>query len=160
MIISVNDTSIKNPIALSKAISAGSPGTSIKLDVLRAGTEKTIRITLGQLPVSHQQPVAAREPETTGRGGAPDLGLTLAPADSIPGTGNHGVVVTEVNPNGRAAEQGFARGIVILDVSGKAIKAPAEIHEAINDARSHGKQTVLMRLRLGDTTRFVAVDIG
>jgi serine protease Do len=164
VIISVNDAAIKDPSALSKTISAGAPGTSVKLGVFRMGEEKTITITLGELPVHRREPVQSKEPskepETVGRGAPPDLGLTLAPADSIPGAGSDGVVVTEVDPNGGAAEQGFARGIVILEVSGKPVKAPAEIHEAISDARSHGKQTVLMRLRLGDTTRFVAVGIG
>lgn len=160
VIVSVNDAAIKDPSALSKTIGAGVPGTSVKLGVFRTGEETTITITLGELPVQRREPVPSKEPETVGRGGTPDIGLTLAPADSIPGAGSDGVVVTEVDPNGHAAEQGFARGIVILEVSGKPVKAPAEIHEAISDARSHGKQTVLMRLRLGDTTRFVAVEIG
>src|SRR5262249_44176615 len=160
VIVSVNGTTIKDASRLSKTISALGPGTSVKLGVLRAGAEKTMAITLGELPTPRHEPVASNEPETTGRGGTPDLGLTLAPADSIPGAGNAGVVVTEVDPNGRAAEQGFARGIVIVEVSGRPVNAPADVSDAISDARSHGKQTVLMRVRLGDTRRFVAVEIG
>ena len=55
---------------------------------------------------------------------------------------------------------GFEPGDVILQVSGKSVKTPDEIQNALSDARSQGKHTVLMRLRSGDTMRFVAIPTG
>ena len=45
----------------------------------------------------------------------------VAPASDVAGSGDKGVVVTGVDPDGPAAEQGFQTGDVILDVGGKAV---------------------------------------
>jgi serine protease Do len=81
--------------------------------------------------------------------------LSLAPAKS----GNEGVVVTAVDPNGSAGDR-FKSGDVILDVNGKLVSSPAEVRKAVSDAHAGGKRTVLMRVRSGQATRFVAVPIG
>ena len=88
------------------------------------------------------------------------LGLTLAPASRVQGAGDKGVVVTDVNPNGPAATKGLRAGDVILDVAGKAVGSPADVQKALADARASGKQSVLMRLKSGDSTRFVALPVG
>jgi len=95
-----------------------------------------------------------------GRGDAGDLGVKLAPARSIAGAGEQGVVVTDINPGGLWAEQGFERGDVILDVSGKSVKTPDEIESALSEARNAGKRTVLLRLKSGDSMHFVTVPTG
>ena len=91
---------------------------------------------------------------------APRLGLMLAPADKVAGAGSEGVVVTAVDPNGPAAEHGFKTGDVILNVAGKAVSTPAEIRKAMADARADAKRTVLMRVKSGEATKFVAVPIN
>jgi len=90
----------------------------------------------------------------------PRLGLTLAPAGGVAGAGNEGVVVTSVDPNGPAAEHGFKSGDVILEVAGKAVSDPTEIRKALADAREAGKRAVLMRVKSGEGTKFVAVPIS
>jgi len=136
------------------------------IGVLRQGEEKSIIAALGQLPESRPAAAAGRpqeEPdqETTGRGGSTDddLGLKLAPASSILGAGEPGVIVIGVDPTGLAADQGLELGDVILEVSGKSVATPGEIRSALGDARREGKQLAPLRLRSGDTTRFVAVPI-
>jgi len=85
----------------------------------------------------------------------PKLGLSLAPARN----GGEGVVVTQVDPNGTAGER-FQTGDVILDVNGKAVSSPADVREAVSDARSGGRKSVLMRVKSAQGMRFVAVPIG
>jgi serine protease Do len=70
------------------------------------------------------------------------------------------VVVTGVDPTGLAADQGVELGDVILEVGGKSVKSPDEIQGSVRDARRDGKQTVLLRLKSGETTRFVALPTG
>jgi hypothetical protein len=53
--------------------------------------------------------------------------LTLAPATRVAGAGSHGVVVTNLNPGGPAAEIGVRIGDIILDVSGKAVEYPLRV---------------------------------
>ena len=166
VIASINGAPVKDAAALSKTISRAAPGTPIKLGVLREGTEQSIAVALGELPLPAQAPTAWREhqgtdqPETTGRGDVSDLGLKLVPADSIAGAGKQGVVVAGIDSRGLWAERGFELGDIILEIGGKSVKTPAELEGALSEARSAGKRTVLLRLKSGDSMRFLTAPVG
>src|SRR5262249_60581746 len=49
---------------------------------------------------------------------------------------------------------------VILDVNGKAVSTPADVRRAVSEAQSDGKRSVLMRVKSGQGTHFVAVALG
>jgi serine protease Do len=136
-----------------------SPGSTVKLAVLRKGETKTLSMTLGELPQERQARVGAEDRESVGSS-APRLGLMFAPAGKVAGAGGEGVVVTAVDPDGRAADHGVKTGDVILDIGGKAVSTPAEVRKALADARADAKHTVLMRLKSGEATRFVAIPIA
>jgi serine protease Do len=70
------------------------------------------------------------------------------------------VVVTAVDPSGPAAERGFKTGDVILDVAGKTVSTPADVRKALIDARADAKRTVLMRVKSGEATKFVAIPLA
>ena len=90
----------------------------------------------------------------------PKLGLTVAPANSVAGAGKDGVVVTEVDPKSAAAERGFKEGDVILEVAGKSVASAGDVRDAINAARTDNKNSVLMRVKSGGSSRFVAVPLA
>ncbi|MBI4274857.1 MAG: PDZ domain-containing protein, partial [Rhizobiales bacterium] len=158
VIVSVNGSPVRDARDLAKRIGAMAPGTSVKIGVLRKGSEKTFSLTLGELP----KPREVRAPTDRSTRGAPlpKLGLSLAPASEVAGSGSAGVIVTAVEPDGVAAEHGFKTGDVILEVGGKVISAPGDVSKAIEDARASGKRTVLMRVKSGEATKFVAVPLG
>ena len=76
------------------------------------------------------------------------------------GSGPEGVVVTQVEPNGLAAEHGLKTGDVILDVGGKKVATAAEVRDAIGDAQKDGKRAVLIRLKSDNVMKFVAIPIA
>ncbi len=92
--------------------------------------------------------------------GTPRLGLTLAPANQVNGAGSDGVAVTAVDPNGLAAEHGVKTGDVILDIGGKTVSNAADVRQELANLNKEGKRTVLMRVKSGDATKFVAVPLG
>jgi len=145
VILAVNGKPIKGSADLVRKIGAFPPGTVVNLRVLRDGTQRTVSVALGNAP---------------GKAEVAELGLSLAPASSVAGTNGRGVVVTGVEPNSAAAEHGFQRGDVILEVGGKAVSTPAEVRKDINDYRASGKRRVLVRMRSGDQTRFVILPVG
>ena len=162
VIISVNDQPVKDARDLAKKIGALPPNTTVRLGIISKGTEKTVTLTLGELPREQRQ-TSHTEPEDRQSNGTtqlPRLGLSLAPANKVDGAGNDGVVITQVDPDGPAAAQGFRTGDVILDVGGKRVGSPDEVRKAIADARTGGKRTVLLRVKSGEGTRFVAVPLG
>jgi serine protease Do len=154
LIQSVNDQEVKDARDLAKKIASIKPGNAAKLGILRNGSQMTVSLMVAKMP---NEAVAQTESGKGNSEGAAPLGLTIAPADSVSGKGSQGVVVTNVNPDGPAAESGIRTGDVILDVSGKAVNTASEMRQALADARSAGKHTILMRVKSGDSTHFVAV---
>jgi serine protease Do len=161
VITSVNGAALKDARELARQIGGLPPGTSVKLSILHKGVEKSVTLTLGQLP--NEREARAETGTTSDPAGTdvPRLGLTLAPAGQVAGSGNEGVVVTNVDPNGVAADHGFKTGDVILDVGGKKVGNPGEVRDAIQNAQKDGKRTVLMRVKSGgEGTKFVALRLG
>src|SRR5690606_4523877 len=79
----------------------------------------------------------------------PRLGLSLEPA----GRGE-GMVVTEVDPSGPAAQRGIRQGDIVLDVAGRSVSSLRDVREALNAARADGRRSALIRLRSGEGQRF------
>jgi serine protease Do len=159
VITAVNGTPVKDARDLARTIGMMAPDSSVKLDLIRQGEQKTVSVTLAQMP-DQQQVASADTGQSQPERGVPHLGLQVAPAKDVSGAGNQGVVVTGVDPDGPAAEQGFQTGNVILDVGGKAVANAGEVRQALVEAQAQGKHDVLMRVKMGDATRFVAVPLG
>jgi serine protease Do len=155
VIESVNGEAVEDARNLARRIGSLSPGTSVRLGIVRNGREDTLTLTLGELPRERQARADVEEHQDQGSTDVPRLGLSLAPAKS----GGEGVVVTSVDPNGSAGDR-VKNGDVILDVNGKQVSSPADVRKAVSDAHAGGKRTVLMRVKSGQATRFVAVPIG
>jgi serine protease Do len=158
VITAVNGTSVKDSRSLAREISNMAPGSSAKLDIVRKGEQKTLDVTLAKMPNNPKQAKADEDENSTGN--APHLGLSVAPADEVAGAGSKGLVVTNVDPDGPAAEHGFKSGDVILDVGGKSVSTVPELRQALSQAKDEGKHQVLMRVKTADNTHFVAMPIG
>ncbi len=158
VITSVNGEGVKDPRELARTIGGLAPGDSVKLNVLHKGKDEAVNLTLGQLPATQE---ANAEPAHGSPGSdVPRLGLTVAPASSVAGAGKAGVVVTDIDPKSAAAERGVKQGDVILEVAGKSVANPGDVREAIKTAHADNKNSVLMRVRSGDGSHYVAIPLG
>ncbi len=162
VITAVNGETVKDARELARTIGALAPGDAVKLNVLSKGQDKVINLTLGQLPNTVEAKVDTDKDKGSATKGTdePRLGLTLSPANSVAGAGKDGVVVTEVAPKSAAAERGFKEGDVILEVAGKSVTNAGDVREAINAARADNKNSVLMRVKSGASSRFVALPLA
>ena len=162
VITTANGQSVKDAHELARIIGSFAPGSTVKLDMLRKGQSKVVSLTLGQLPNAQQ---AKADIEADGKGSTkgidvPHLGLTLAPAGKADNAGKEGVVITKVEPKSAAADRGLKKGDVILEVAGKNVTKPGDVGDALEAARTDKKSSVLMRLRSGDASRYVAVPLA
>jgi serine protease Do len=160
VITAVNGEAVKDNRDLSKKMIGLAPGMSIDLGIVHDGEEKAVSVTLGELPATQQTLAASRARAALPAAAPPatsDLGLKLAPAATMAGAENPGVIVIGIDPNGRAADLGVEAGDIILEVSGKPVRMPEDIRNALNDARGAGRHAALMRLKSGERTRFIAV---
>src|SRR5262245_37163097 len=129
------------------------PKSSVKMTVLRKGAEQTITLTLAEMPNSKEARANAGETENDADLGK--LGLSLAPAANVAGSGAEGVVVTSVDSNGIAADQGFSTGDVILEIGGKSVSTPSDVRDVVKNARTEGKRSVLFIHDAVATLRFM-----
>jgi serine protease Do len=134
------------------------PGSSVKLDILRKNEMRSLTLTLGRMPNERQ--AKADDGQAEQAASVPPLGLMLSPAGEVAGSGDKGVVVTDVDPNGPAADHGLQTGDVILDVGGKAVANVTDVRTALTEAQAQGKHDVLMRVKTGSGTRFVAMPLS
>jgi len=165
VITRVNDTPVKDARELARTIGGMSPGQTVKLVVVHKGQDKILNMTLGELPNAKQAKADSDQNDggnkaAKGNVKVPNLGLTLAPASSVAGAGKDGVVVTDVDPNSPSADRGFKEGDVILEIAGKLVATPNEVRDAITAARADNKNSVLVRVKSGDSSRFVALPVA
>jgi serine protease Do len=158
VITAVNGTAVKDSRALARTIATLAPGSSVKLDVFHKGEGKTLTLALGELPNERQ--AKADEGRDQPAAGTPRLGLGLAPAGEVQGAGQKGVVVTEVDPQGPAAERGIKTGDVILNVGGKAVANVGDVRSELAQAKSSGKRSVLLQVKSAEAMRFIAVPLA
>ena len=94
------------------------------------------------------------------------LGLSLAPltpelgrSANLPATAR-GVIITSVDANATAAEQGLQRGDLIISVNNQAVTSPAQVIAAVDAARKAGRSSVLLLVKRGNSPEaFVGVNI-
>jgi len=155
VVTSVNAAPLKDSRTLFRSVADAAPGSQMAFGILRDGKERTVQVTLGELPGSKprapEPPPAAQAP--------PDLGLTLAPATQVRGTGGRGVVVIDTKRRG-SGDHDIAPGDVILEVAGKPVNSAGDVRTAVTDARRGGRHTVMLHVQSGATSRFVTIPVG
>lgn len=154
-ILAVDGKEVEGPRELAAMIAEIDPGTKVKVTYWRDGAEHDAEVTLGTLP-GEQEMAAVDQPEAEVQPSAlDDFGLAVAPSED-----DTGVMVTDVDPNGQAAERGLQPGDVILSVGDDAVTSPADVEKMVENAKEGGMKAVLLRVKTGEQTRFVALSFA
>jgi serine protease Do len=158
-ILSVNGQDVEDAKDLARKIAAFPPKTVVDVTLWRDGKQETVKVDLGELPneqvASSQQSGGGSDEHTS----LDDYGLTLAPADAV-GAGDSGAVITDLDPSGKASERGLRQGDIILQAGGQTIEGPKDVSKAIAGAEKAGKKAILLRVKSGDSVRFLALPLG
>jgi serine protease Do len=154
-ILAIDGQTVKDSRDLALKISAMEPGKSVKVTYWRDGASHDVDMSLGTFPSDDQLASASSSKSQSAKPSdsvLKDFGLTLAPSDD-----NSGVVVSDVDPNGVAAEAGLQPGDVILSVGSSDVAKPADVETQIAAAKADGLKAVRLRVQSGDQTEFVAL---
>jgi serine protease Do len=168
VILSFDGQAIDNVRNLPRAVASTPIGKSVAVELLRKGKNKTLNVTVGQLPASDEVDDTSQDDDNADQGDAPDeeqlLGLSIAPLTDelrnqfgIGGT-VEGVIITNVEPNSPAAQKNVKPGDVIVEVTQEKVKQPSEVLARLEAVKKSGRRTIL--LLLSDSKgelRFVAV---
>jgi Do/DeqQ family serine protease len=154
VITAINDMTVTDSNALRNHVASLKPGTKATLKVVRDGRDQTLTATLDELP--SQTSDATPTDDAANRGGA---GLSVQPltpqlARSLGIDATDGLVVTDVDPSGPAADAGFRRGDVITEVDGKTVEHAASLRRELARA---GDRPALVLVQRGDASVFLAL---
>ncbi len=154
VITAVDGDAVSDPHDLARRIAALGPKKTAKLTIVRNGSPMTIDVTLGTMPADKTASAETHNSDSNSSGPSvfAKLGLTLHSRH-----GEDGVLVSDVDPDGAAAEKGLKDGDVILEVAGKSVSRPSEVADAIDAAKSDGKKSVLLRVKSGDGERYLTL---
>src|SRR5690348_17212644 len=180
VIVKVNGQDVTPDQTVSFLVANSRVGGRIPIEVIRnAGTPNakrgTVYVTLADRPTEEAlNKIAGGGDTTTDSGGGTTavaqqkaLGLSLAPltaelgrAANLPATAK-GVIITAVDPNSDAADQGLQRGDLIMSINNQSVTQPVQVITAIDGARKAGRTSVLLLIKRGNSPEgFVAVDIA
>jgi serine protease Do len=174
VIVKVNGQQVTPDQTVSYLIANSAVGSRIPLEIIRGGRHATVTVTVAQRPTEEAlAKLSGASPGTDGgTAAAPNapqraLGLSLAPltpdlarAASLPATAR-GVMITAVDPNANAAEQGLQRGDLIVSVNNQPVTTPAQVVAAVDAARKAGRSSVLLLVQRGATPAvFVGINIS
>jgi Do/DeqQ family serine protease len=161
IIMAVNGASGDDVNALRNHIASTAPGTDVNLTILRDGREQQMKVRLGE--VSAEKAGGAGEPVEGSQDQHERLGVSVEPLASDNArelgvrSGTQGMVVTNVDPTGPAAEAGVQAEDVILEINHKPVKSVAEMRSAL--ASSGSRPALLLISRQGRNV-FLPVPMG
>ncbi len=175
VIIKVNGQPVTPDQTVSYLVANTQVGSRIPLEVVRAGKHGTVTVQVGERPTEEAlAKLSGGDTGTTGAGGATPstapqkaLGLSLATltpelarAANLP-TAARGVIITAVDPNSDAGDEGLQRGDLIVSVNNQLVTSPAQVIAAVDAARKAGRSSVLLLVKRGNSPEaFVGVDIS
>ncbi len=143
----------------------------VPVQIWRDGKPLSVTVRVGELDENEQVAAvpAKADPNTNQRGSQAKvdaLGVVLAPISpelrqkfDIDQNTSQGVVVTEVDQNGPAAEKGVRAGDIIVEVGQEEVKTPADIRAKVEKARQAGRKSVLLLVDRQGEMRFIALRI-
>ncbi|MEQ1642326.1 MAG: DegQ family serine endoprotease [Pyrinomonadaceae bacterium] len=163
LIIAINGEKIEDSNVLRNKVAGTTPGTEIKLTIMRDGKEVELTATLDEFEAGNARNAGpGRNDENDGgpQNQSGKLGLSLEPV--TPATARQlsldsdkeGMVVTEVDPDGPAAEEGVARGDCILEINKKQVNSIADVQAAL---ASSGERPVLLLISRRGQTIYLTV---
>ena len=152
IIQSFNGLPVHDTNTLRNRVAEAGPGSSAEVVILRDGSEKHLTVTLDEAAASKS--ARARDTEPGASDDKTALGVAVAPltpalAEQVKAPkGVHGLLVEDVNPDGRAAAAGIQAGDVIQEVNRQVVTSVDDLKAALK--KTSDKPTLLLISRQGN----------
>jgi Do/DeqQ family serine protease len=154
VITAFNGTNVNDANELRNLVAATQPGTDATLTILRDGREQELKIALGELTAASRAARGDEEAEGSERGeGGGRLGVNVTPLTPELATrlrlpaDRQGLVVTEVDPTGPAADAGLRQGDLIEQANREPVRSTEDLRAAVEGA---GERPVLLLVTRGN----------
>lgn len=156
VIIEFNGKEIQSMEMLPRLVAATKPNTKARVIVLRNGKKKKIPVTIGELPEKTMEAKASNDIEKT-------LGMSVQ--EITPEIRKYfnlkdkkGVIVSNIEQNGLAADAGLSPGDIIKEINRKPVNSIQDYRKLVQNIKE--KETVLFLIKRGENTIFVPLKTG
>jgi serine protease Do len=154
----INGNQIEDGNSLRNVIASAGPGAEVTITVLRDGREQQLRATLDELA----NQTTSRPTSAPGAGSSDEERLGWAVTPMTPelaarlglGSGARGLVITDVEPAGAAAEAGLQPGDVIEQVNRQPVRSVEDLKSALSRA---GSQPLLLLINRRGSTAYMTL---
>jgi serine protease Do len=169
IILKFNNQDVKDMHALPRIVADSEVGQSVPVVLWRDGKEVTLQATLAEKPDDTQQASAATPAPADAAPKPVDiagLGMKLAPIspdlkDKYQlNADQKGVVVTDVSPNGPAAERGLKLGDVVVEVQQGEVSSVDDVQKRIDAVKKENRKSVLMLIQRQDGLQWVPLSLS
>jgi serine protease Do len=150
VILSVAGTPVRQSGQLQELVAEHNPGDRVAIGIYRGKRERTLEVTLGEMPMRNDKPVAATA--SADRSPAESrLGLSVMPLNGdLAGrfgfdADTHGLVVTAVDPLGPAGRKGVGPGMRLMEVAGHRVTNERELAQALEGQDAGHAITLLLQ---------------
>ncbi len=163
VILKFNGQAVTDAGALVKAVGGSEIDSEVPIEIYRQQNDENITLTvkLGKRP---QNPQLAQNTEEPADAGEAVLGMTIAPlnqetAEALGYEKPFGLLIREVEQGAVAARRGLRPGDIISEVNQTPINSVDEFKASIDDAKSRGRDAILMLVHRENQAIFVAVPL-
>lgn len=151
VIVGVNGKKIESTRDLIDTIANMSPGTKVKLDVIRNGEHKKFEVELGERDEGATEATGETEDEPGSDAISERVGISVKPLDARSrqmlglDEGTQGLMISHVTPDSPAGEEGLSRGDVILEANGQKLRNRKDFLEAVKGVKKGGYLRLYVR---------------
>jgi serine protease Do len=163
VVVALNGKPVSDNSQLTRDVGVIPPGSTVKLDIVREGKQRTVEVKLAERPDEKEQ--GGRTPTKSGQDKEQGDLLGLSVQDVTPQLARQsqvdpatkGAVVVDVAPDSPAADAGLEPGDVVLEVNRRAVASAAEYKNAVKGVKKG--DTALVRVRRGQATQYIPVRV-
>jgi serine protease Do len=169
VILKFNNQDVQDMHALPRIVADSEVGESVPVVLWRGGKEVTVQAKLAEKPDDTQQAAATQEVPANKPPPPVDiagLGVKLAPITPALkdkyqlNADQKGVVITDVSPNGPAADKGLKPGDVVVEVQQGEVGSVADVQKRIDAVKKENRKSVLLLIQRQDGLQWVPLPLS
>jgi serine protease Do len=172
VILNFDGHEVEDSRHLPRIVAATEIDKTVDVQLWRDGKMTTIKAVVGELPEEDkaEDTKTEKEPKTSktesGQSEIAALGMTVAAITEglrerfDLATDAKGVVVTDVKPDGAAADKGLRPGDLVVEAMQEPVKSPADLVAKVEAAKKTGRKSVLLLVQNDAGLHFVPLRFG
>jgi serine protease Do len=167
IILSFDGQALREMRTLPRVVAETPIDKSVPVEIWRAGKRQIVQVVVAEMPDDQKQADATkpRSPAANPSVDFSSFGMKLSPITDATrqkykiDAQQKGIVITDVSPDGTAADHGLKPGDVVVEVAQAPVATPADMQKRIDEARTNSRKSVLLLVQSADGLRWVPLPV-